>query len=252
MREQRGWSQTKVAAQIPLSQKQLSRLELGDVSLIDRPLLIRLAEIFEAPLESGEVNQWLHAFGYRPQMVPGLPLPANAPTLLAHYAHLPAAIWDLGRFIRYANPLMEALYHINVAALTGLQQNWLWQYFHRDGFLRKSYPLESVERVLNRLFWEWEPFFLEPWNVALRRDLEAAVGLTWTDAQARYHIPSEPLQGPWSENILVNWEGETLAFLSTMAQVPFRPDLTTVVYTPVNRTAKVWCPTHAGTGEGVQ
>ncbi|NMP22299.1 helix-turn-helix domain-containing protein [Sulfobacillus harzensis] len=241
LREQRGWSQTRTALQIPLSQKQLSRLELGDVSMVDRSLLVRLAEIFQAPLASGELNQWLHAFGYRPHMLPELPLPPNAADLLAHYAPLPAAIWDLGRFIRYTTPAMEALYQVPIPDLPGLQRNWLWQYFHADGVLGKAYAPDSAERVLNRLFWEWEPYYLEPWNVRLRTALENAVGLSWREIQARYHIPSEPLAGPWSEMVTVERDGHVLQFNCAMADIPFRPDLHTVVYRPINDAATRWC-----------
>lgn len=229
----------------------MSRLELGDVSLIDRSLLIRLAEIFESPVASGELNQWLHAFGYRPHMLPGLPLPPNAMNLLAHYHPLPAAIWDLGRFIRYANPVMEDLYQKRVEELPGLQSNWLWQYFHPQGILRRAYAPDSAERVLNRLFWDWEPYYLEPWNVRLRRDLENAVGLLWTDIQARYHIPSEPLAGSWSEPVTIRRVSLELQFRCYMADIPFRPDLHTVVYHPVGEPAESWCHQHDRSAPGL-
>ncbi|MCL5116840.1 MAG: helix-turn-helix domain-containing protein [Firmicutes bacterium] len=250
LREQRGWSQSKTAQQIPLSQKQFSRLELGDVAIVDRRLLIRLAEIFETPIRSGEVNQWLHAFGYRPHMLPLLPLPENAANLLAHYAGLPAVIWDMGRYIRFANAHMEGLLRIRIPELRGLKQNWLWQYFHEDGFLRPIYAPDSAERVLNRLFWDWEPYYLEPWNVSLRRQLESALDLTWEDVQAQYHIPSEPLSGPWSETVTVVRGGAELMFRGDMAEVPFRPDLHTIVYQPLNAEAEAWCRTFIPSGLG--
>lgn len=246
LREQCGWSQVHMARQIPLSQKQLSRLELGDVSFVDRRLLIRLGEIFENPIASGELTQWLHAFGYRPYVVPLLPLPPNHEDLLAHYAGLPAGIIDMGRYIRYINRPMERLYHVKLENLVGARKNWLWQYFHPDGFLNNTYPPDSHERVLNRLFWDWAPYYHESWNYALRRELEKALKMTWSDVQHTYHIPTEPFTQPLSERVsLKDADGMHLMFQANMVHVPFRPDLYIVVYHPQNETAAAWCTSYA-------
>ncbi|MCY0878864.1 MAG: helix-turn-helix domain-containing protein [Firmicutes bacterium] len=241
-REARGWSQVELAGRIPLSQKQLSRLELGDVSLIDRELLIRIAEILEEPLATGELNQWLHAFGYRPHVVPLLPLPPDWPALFDHVAPYPAMIVDFGRYMRKANPSLEALHRVSLESLTGVRRNWLWHYFHPDGMLYHVYPRDSRPRVLNRLFWDWFPYYSEPWNQRLREDLEAAVGVLWTDLQNRYHIPTEPLAQPMSETVTVRHpEGGLLVFQTHVASVAQRPDLFAVIYDPVNDEAMRWC-----------
>jgi transcriptional regulator with XRE-family HTH domain len=245
LREQRRWSQSMAARRVPLSQKQWSRLELGDVAFIDRRLLIRLAEIFETPVATGELNEWLHSFGYRPHMVPLLPLPPNYRELLDQYRHQPAIIIDWGRYFRYANELMQALYGVDFDKMEGLRRNWLWHYFHPDGILYQTYPPDSEERVLNRLFWDWQPYYTEPWNRSVRQQLEVALNITWEDLRRRYHIPSEPLAKAVSEVIHVkDTDGSLLLFQNQTVQIPLRPDLYTVVYRPVNESAVNWCRHH--------
>lgn len=242
LREQRGWPQAKAALRIPLSQKHLSRIELGDVSVMDRHLLIRLGEIFESPIASGEVNQWLHAFGYRPHMVPLLPLPDNIDELLAYYSPLPATIIDLGRYIRYMNSCMATLYRLDFQHLPSPQQNWLWHYFHPNGMLSNVYPKDSAIRILNRLFWDWEPYYFEPWNVTLRAQLESALGISWKQVQETYHIPTNPLCAPMSEFVAVSpITGHRLEFKIDTEDIPFRPDLFVIVYHPTNLEANKWC-----------
>lgn len=247
LREQRGWPQANAAQRVPLSQKQWSRLELGDISLIDRRLLIRIAEIFDVPIATGELNQWLHAFGYRPHIVPGLPLPPNYRELLAAYSHQPAIIIDWGRFLRYANDLMQALYRFHLDHMDGLKKNWLWHYFHPQGILYQTYPPGSEERILNQLFWDWQPYYTEPWNRTLRQQLERALNITWEDLKRQYHIPSEPLARSISETIHVrDANGNLLLFQNQTVQIPLRPDLYTIVYRPVNDLAWHWCRHHLG------
>ncbi len=245
LRELHGWSQAKAAGRVPLSQKQWSRLELGDISFIDRALIIRLAEILETPVATGELNQWLHAFGYRPHMMPLLPLPPDYQQLLAHQPRLPAVIIDLGRYLRYINPPMSELYNQNLGDLRGVARNWLWQYFHPNGFLYHAYPPDSEERVLNQLFWDWQPYYQESWNVMLRHELEESLGVAWADLKSRYDIPSERLTGPLSEIISVRGrDGIPLLFQNQTVTIPFRPDLCAILYRPVNQTARQWCRLH--------
>lgn len=241
LREQRQWSQSRAAQQVPLSQKQWSRIELGDVSGVDRPLLIRLGEIFEEPLATGELNQWLHAFGYRPHMVPGLPLPPNFMALLSPYGNQPVAILDIGRFLRHANPSMESLYHFRLGSLSDVQRNWLWQYFHPKGLLHNAYSSESITRILNSLYWAWQPYYLESWNQALRAKLEDALGLTWSSVQSAYHIPTVNTYQPLNEFVKLASEAGELIFATEIVHVPFRPDLYVVVYHPDNDAARQWC-----------
>lgn len=241
LREERGWSQSTIARQVPLSQKQWSRLELGDVSFIDRDLLIRLAEIFAVPIATGELNQWLHAFGYRPHIVPLLPIPPNHRELLAHYLRYPAIIIDFGRYLRYANDQMVNLYALKVERLVGIQRNWLWHYFHPEGILYHTYPQDSIERILNRLFWDWQPYYNEPWNQSLRLELEEALNIRWTELAARYHIPNEPLAGAVSETITISArDGSALVFQNQTVNIAARPDLYTIVYHPLNDAALNW------------
>ena len=242
LREQCGWSQTMTAQKIPLSQKHLSRLELGNINALDRHLLIRLAEIFYTPLATGELNQWLHAFGYRPHVLPGLPLPPNHAALVQHCAPAPAVILDVGRYIRYLNDSMERLYDVRLCDLTGLQQNWLWQYFHPQGFLSHAYPCDSRIRILNRLFWDWEPYYLEPWNQSLLHQLEESLNMSWDKIREYYRIPTDPLASVVSETLTVrSASGDILRFRTHLAEVPFRPDLLTIVYRPDNPLAVQWC-----------
>lgn len=233
-----------MARRIPLSQKQLSRLELGDVSLVDRHLLIRIAEILDTPLATGELNQWLHAFGYRPHIMPLLPLPPDWPALLNHFGFYPAMIVDFARYIRKGNQVLESVHGVSIEGLSGIRRNWLWHYFHPDGMLYHTYPRDSRARVLNRLFWDWAPYFNEPWNQELRHDLETAVGILWSDLQNRYQIPSEPVASPMSETVTIpRSDGSILLFQTQVAHLPRRPDLLTVVYEPLNDDALYWCRT---------
>lgn len=242
LRELEGWSQSTAAGRLPLSQKQWSRLERGDVSDLERRILIRLAEIFDTPIATGELNEWLHAFGYRPHMVPLLSLPPNHQGLFSAYPSHPAIIVDFGRYLRYANPAMRDLYGLDLGGLEALRRNWLWQYFHPDGVLYRAYPPDAEERILNQLYWEWEPYFREAWNVTLREQLERALGIGWADLQHRYNIPSDALAGNLSESISVRKpDGTALLFQNRTVHVPRRPDLFIIEYRPTNRAASEWC-----------
>lgn len=246
LREERGLSQSQAARRVPLSQKQWSRLELGDVSSVDRALLIRMAEILESPLATGELNQWLHAFGYRPYVLPGLPLPPNHAEFLHQYVRNPAITIDWGRYLRCANRPIQQLYNFRVEALMGIRRNWLWQYFHPRGLIYPTYPRDSEARILNHLFWDWHPYSTEAWNLQLKEDLEAALGVRWSDLVNRYHIPTEPITGALSEVVTISGprHDSPLIFQTRAVTIPARPDLLTIVYEPMNGAALLWCHTH--------
>lgn len=247
LRAAKGWSQSKTAACIPLSQKHLSRLEHGDIAFIDRYLLIRLGEILETPLMTGELNQWLHAFGYRPHLEPLLPLPDHIEQIVRYYNPWPVAVVDIGRYIRLQNRPMHTLFDLDVTRIGDITTNWLWQYFYPEGKFRTAYPADSAERVLNRLFWDWEPFYLEPWNINLRTTLETLLGLSWESLQSQFHIPSQPVATRLAEPITISRADEPpLQFHIETVDIPSRPDLYVVVYHPDNHLSEAWCESFHG------
>ncbi|MCY0864696.1 MAG: helix-turn-helix domain-containing protein [Sulfobacillus sp.] len=243
LREAKHWSQQQLAQKLTVSQKHLSRLEHGDVLQVERDLLIRIAEVFGDPLATGELNQWLYGFGYRPHVLPQLPLPPDYQRLLDAYLPYPASIIDVGWFIRHWNRAMERFYRIPNGQLKGLGQNWLVQYFHPQGVLRHTYSSESIRRVLGRLFWEWYAYYDEPWNRDLRQALEQLLGLTWEGLIEQYRLPIPPVPPPWDEPVWLR-QGPGLSplrFRAVYARVPHRPDLRITVYEPDEPLARAWC-----------
>jgi hypothetical protein len=138
--------------------------------------------------------------------------------------------------------MMEQLYHFRLEELHGIRRNWLWHYFHPTGLLYRAYPPDSAERILNRLFWDWQPYYQEPWNQQLRGELEAALNIRWSDLRERYHIPSEPIAAAVSEVITIPGpeKDSVMLFQNRTVTIPARPDLYTVVYHPLNAAATAW------------
>ncbi len=191
---------------------------------------------------TGELNRWLHIFGYRPHIAPLLPLPPNHRELLAHYGQNPAIIIDLARYFRCANDSMELLYNTSIGELQGIQRNWIWHYYYPEGILHQAYPPAAERRILNRLFWDWQPYYNEPWTKDLLQELEASLGVSWRDLVRRYNIPSESVSETVSEMITIRvGNGAPLIFQNHTHALPSRPDLFIVVYRPINRAASEWC-----------
>jgi hypothetical protein len=95
---------------------------------------------------------------------------------------------------------------------------------------------------LTRLFWDWQPYFNEPWNRSLRQQLEAELHLSWSDLAEELRIPSEPWAAPTSEIVTV-WfspSSQALEFRAESVSIPHRPDLFAVVYRPRNLAAITW------------
>lgn len=247
LREVRGWSQTQMAQTIPLSQKQLSRIEQGEIATVERSTLVRLGTVLEEPIRTGEINRWLYAFGYLPLVVPLLPLPDDYPHLVAQYHPYPATLLDIGWHLRHWNLAMERFYQIPNPALTGIERNWIYQYFHPKGALQGSYPEASRRRVLARLFWEWAPYYQEPWNQQLIAELETSLNLSWASLRDQYDLGESPEPPTGSDTVWLHGpQKDPLSFRTAQAKVPHRPDLRITVYEPLNEEAESWCLSHQG------
>ncbi|MDA8193524.1 MAG: helix-turn-helix transcriptional regulator [Thermaerobacter sp.] len=245
LREANGWSQQQLALKIPLSQKQLSRIEQAQVSSIDRQLLIRIAEALDVPVASGELNQWLYTLGYRPHIRPLLPLPPKHQELVDQFMPYPATLLDIGWFARWWNPAMERFYNLPNGSLIGLDANLFVQYFMPHGVMHRAYPASHTASVIIRLLWDWAPYEQEPWLLALKTALEAYLGISLAALRERHQVKTMPPSPNFVVPLSLHVPRQRpLRFRSFQVPVAHRPDLKITVYEPADQRAEDWCQAH--------
>lgn len=241
IRESQGWSQFQLAAKIPISQKQISRIENQQVVGIARHTLIRLAEVLRDPIATGEVNRWLFLCGYRPLVCPRLPLPANASELMVRFDPYPAALLDVGGYFRAYNQAMRRLL-ATFALRPSLEKSVVSILV---AALRSTPPLVSVQEVAfmaRRLLLQWSLNPDEAWATAARNALADELGGLFDTIVQDFRPELECLTlMPVEFNVQVPHFPSTLTFFLTEVLVSHRPDLGLYVLYPISPSAKEWC-----------
>jgi transcriptional regulator with XRE-family HTH domain len=228
-RRRQGLTQAELAERIPLSQKQVSRLERGTFVQPPRPTLIRVAEVLGEPLVTGEVNRWLALYGYAPVVRPRLPLPPALPQLFPE--SLPAFCFDAAWNLRALSPLARVL--------TGDA----WEDFNLARYLAGPDPgLAEADRE-RLLAWvvstvAWLP--ADDWVEDFARMVGQAARLSWTELVSRADRLTWPV-GYWPGTLAVRLPGEDLSFYPLYVRVPDRPDLHLVALRPDDVRTRRWC-----------
>lgn len=232
-REQEHLSQTQLAKRIPISQKQVSRIESEEFVQLPRHTVIRLAEVLRTPLISGEVNQWLARFGYAPLIRPRLPLPPALDDLIQGTPQVPAFCFDPSWTLRTANSaakvllnLPEDVHEFNLATFAASQ------------------PASLDERDRRRLLL-WQMAVLraavpEPWQVDCCRVIEEVAAAGWDGLWAELS-EGVPAIGYWPSSFQLKHEiFGLLRFRPAITQLPLRPDLHVLHLYPDNHKTREW------------
>lgn len=232
LREALGWSQQQLARKIPISQKQISRIEQEQVLAIPRPTLIRIGEVLQEPVVSGELNRWLYREGYRPYIRPRLPLSPSAARLLALAAPQPAVVLDVGWFVSAVNPAWERL------TGSGPPDQWpfghlLAEVLHPAGRLNGLVTEDDAVRLVARLIFEWTVFPDDEWVAEIQATLYSWLGTLWRDiwrvAERSLNVGSAIVRDE------VHWlfgGNPPSLFRCRPLGVPDRPDLRVICYLP--------------------
>ncbi len=238
LREKLGWSQDHLAQKIPLSQKEISRIEHEQVVNIPRATLIRLGEVLESPVADGGLNRWLHLQGYRDYLRPGLPLPPGAAAILAQTEPFPAALVDIGGNLVACNRAMERVFGA-VSQRVPLGRNLAVELLRRSpSGLPSATTEELAGKILRRLLWEWS-LFADDWVLEMRAGISAALGTGWESAALGWMIP---LARPTIDEI--SWPLDPTSparFITVEHGIRRRPDLGLFRLHPVNAPAQEWC-----------
>ncbi len=236
LREQIAMSQANLADRIPLSQKQVSRIERDSFVQLPRHTLIRIAEVLGLPLATGEVNAWLGQCAYAPLVRPGLPLPDGLANWLAWASSLPVAVLDPSGQVRHHTRVFGELW-THECRRSGNLTVWA---------LEPSSPL--CERDRRRLLaWHWgllrytrsEPWVDDVERMVARFGPEALA--LWNGVEHDALLPSDFSQSPW------HLHDETLGELSfrvDISQPVWRPDLQVLIFHPFDARTRLWCEEH--------
>lgn len=232
-REQERLSQTQLAKRIPISQKQVSRIEMEEFVQLPRHTVIRISEVLRTPILSGEVNQWLARFGYAPLIRPRLPLPPSLEDLVQGTAQVPAFCFDAAWNLRAANGTGTLLLDLP----SGVQE------FNLATFAASRPPSLDARDRHRLLFWQMallKASVPEPWQVDCCRQIEEAAGSTW-DALWAELSEGVPAVGYWPAHFhLKHKVFGTLRFRPAIAQLPLRPDLYVLHLYPDNPRTREW------------
>ncbi|WP_158026929.1 helix-turn-helix domain-containing protein [Sulfobacillus thermosulfidooxidans] len=242
-REHLGWSQTQLARKVALSQKQLSRIEQSQVMDLSRDLVILIGRALKQPVINGELNQWLYHFGYRGYVEPLLDLPDEYRLWLSRFDPFPAALLDIGWFLRDWNVTMARLFQVSQGALQGLERNLIVQLFAPDALLAEQWPKELLTRMLHRLMVQWQPYENEPWLTRLKNDICQRTKIPWETLINTY---CQGLVGtiPSTSEVVVlraHDDHRILRFRSNLVPIPNRPDLIITHYYPIDVVTEKWC-----------
>jgi transcriptional regulator with XRE-family HTH domain len=238
-RERTGLTQAELADRIPLSSKQMSRIERGHYVRIPRATVIRIAEILGEPLVTGEVNLWLALLGYAALIRPGLPLPPRLQEILLHADPVPNWCMDPSGEVVLANRSGRALMgnrdHFNVI-------HWL---------LDEHEELDQAMRLgLLRTLFYWVASaaaddWLAKWTAALPESVRGVwralplepAGLTLTP------IATGPL-------VIARHHEAPLRFRPHIMHPTSRPDLLVAAFIPADRATEAWCKGVLAQGPG--
>ncbi len=241
-REKLHWSQMQLARKVALSQKQLSRIEQSQVLEISRDLLIVIAKILKEPIVSGELNQWLYHSGYRPYILPLMELPDGYVQWVKRFDPFPAALLDIGWYLRYWNSSMASLFEVPYGSLRELEQNLVTQLYAPDAPLQKYWTEELKRDMMDRLLTQWRPFASETWHAELLERLSRRIGRPWQDLAAEYGSEADDIV---STSEFLSFQSsnipEELHFRSNLVPIPNRPDLLITLYYPLDKLTEQWC-----------
>ena len=239
LRENLGWSQYHLAQKIPLSQKEISRIEHEQVVNIPRATLIRLGEVLESPVADGELNRWLHMQGYRDYLRPRLPLPPGSAAILAQTEPFPAAMVDIGGNLVACNRAMERVFAA-VSQRVPLGRNLAVELLRRSpSGLPSAATEELAGKILRRLLWEWSFFGDEEWVHEMHAAIGAALGTGWESAALGWTVP---LARPAIDEIAWPLDPTSPArFIAVEHGIRRRPDLGLFRLYPANAQAREWC-----------
>lgn len=246
LREQLGWSQQQLAQKVPLSQRQISRIETHQVLEIPRSTLIRLAEVLQQPVCTGDLNRWLYSEGYRAYIRPRLPLPPNYRLLLDSQEPYPAAIIDVGGYFSACNHAMHCLFE-EFGSHPPLGKNLIVESIRDRNSLDALIGPYRDAQIIHRLLWEWSLYPPEEdWVLATMQALEHELGDRWTlitdefQAHPAYDGPRRPEEFFWP---LASAPGSR--FVSVETSVHLRPDIGLFIVLPNNQAARQWCLDHS-------
>jgi transcriptional regulator with XRE-family HTH domain len=229
-RERVRMTQSDLAARVPLSQKQVSRIECGQYVQIPRATVIRLAEVLGEPLITGEVNLWLSLLGFAPLIRPGLPIPDGLIEAIRRADPVPT--WCVGPLGR---------------VLAANRSGWALTGHHEDFSLLRylvahesAFAPELRARFLAILLYWAASAGPEPWLAELRADLPASIQDHWETLPLE-HTRSNPVAG-LSDPIQIVVEGAPpLQFrVAFIFPVP-RPDLLVAHFYPLGAATQRWC-----------
>jgi transcriptional regulator with XRE-family HTH domain len=229
-RDRIGLTQAELADRIPLSQKQVSRIERGHYVQVPRSTVIRIAEILHEPLVTGEVNLWLALLGFAPLIRPGLPLPRGLREAVLAADPVPAWCIDPSGQLVLANRTGSTLAgnsdRFNVI-------HWL---------LGDPTELEPAvrRRLLHRLFYWVTSAGPEAWLAEWAEELPAAVRESW---QSLVQDRSDSgVTSPWWQPLMVARDREPplLFHVGIVYPVP-RPDLMVASFQPADARTREWC-----------
>jgi len=233
LREQIAMSQAELAERIPLSQKQVSRIERDNFVQLPRHTIVRIAEVLEIPLATGEVNDWLGRSAYAPLVRPGLPLPKQLEEWLEWASSLPVAVMDPSGQVRHHTPLFGRLW-THECRRSGNLTAWA---------LAPSSPLCGRDRR-RLLAWHWGLLRYarsEPWVEEVEALVASfgpeAVGL-WESVAQDVLVPAGFTPTPW--HLRDERLGE-LSFRISANQPTWRPDLQVLVFVPLDARTRLWC-----------
>ncbi len=242
LRESLGWSQYQLAQKLPMSQKQVSRIENHQVVEIPRATLIRLAEVLRTPLITGEVNRWLYLSGYRPYIYPGLPLPPNADAIVSRFDPYPCALVDVAGSLDACNAAMRRLFS-TFAMQPPIGRSLVCALFQS---LRRDDPLVSPTEItfmVRRLLLEWSLYpEAEAWIHAAKTQIATELGSMGQKLIENFRPDTELLTPMPAEFVVKLPSVHPLPrFFITEVAVSRRPDLGLYVLYPLNPSAKAWC-----------
>lgn len=245
-REQQGWSQQQLAKRILLSQKQLSRVENGQIAVLDRNTLIRIADALETPVINGAINTWLHRAGYRPYVKPQLPLPLHYESLVVQFLPYPAVLLDIGWFMLCANSTWQSLNKVHLPSLKGLERNFLIQTLNPHGIFSFFLQPNVRDRILTHVAWQWEPYRDETWLVSLKAAFSNYLHTNFDATLSNAAIHDLRPIASVMDFIEVPHVSGNLKFHHMTIPVNRRPDLMVIVMIPTDNIGETWTFTKNG------
>lgn len=227
-----GMTQVQLANRIPLSQKQVSRIEQGVFVQLPRPTVIRLAEVLGDPISTGEVNQWLAECGYAPLIRPRLPLPPQLCGALQSVAY-PLFCFDPAWNLRATSLLGQALLNKTDPTI-----------FNLACYAAEGAPALDAFSRLRFLQWQIVSILALPqedWVTQFQTMVEETARVSWSELVEEVSLLESP-PGHWTNPLqLQRRDAGILRFWPTISHLGERPDLHLLVLYPQDTRTLNWC-----------